>query len=100
MSVIFANRFLPLVCMAFLTYIFLTDPAAAQSLGGVENVLQNIVDVLTGNVARLLAILAVALIGLAWMFNLVDLRAAGMVVIGIAILFGSAEIVGLLTGSA
>ena len=75
------------------------EPAFAQALGGVENVLQNIVDTLTGNVARLIAIVAVIVVGLAWMFNMVDLKAAGMVVLGIAIVFGAAEIVTMLTGS-
>lgn len=91
------NRLLPLLCFGFVTYVTMTEPAAAQALGNVENVLQNIVDSLTGNVARLIATVAVILVGLAWMFNLVDLRAAGMVVLGIAIVFGSAEIVNLLT---
>ena len=85
--------------MAILVSILMIEPAFAQALGGVENVLQNIVDTLTGNVARLIAIVAVIVVGLAWMFNMVDLKAAGMVVLGIAIVFGAAEIVTMLTGS-
>lgn len=94
-----AHRYAPLAIMVAIAFMMLTEPAAAQALGNVENVLQNIVDALTGNVARLLAIVAIVLVGLAWMFNMVDLRAAGMVVLGIAIIFGAAEIVDLLTGS-
>ena len=85
--------------MAILVSILMIEPAFAQALGGVENVLQNIVDTLTGNVARLIAIVAVIVVGLAWMFNMVDLKAAGMVVLGIAVVFGAAEIVTMLTGS-
>ena len=40
---------------------------------------------LTGNVARLLATLAVIIVGIAWMFGYLDLRKAGYVVIGVAI---------------
>ena len=78
--------------------ISVVEPAFAQALGGVERVLQNIVDALTGNVAKLLATLAVIVTGLAWMFGYLDLRRAGYVIFGVAILFGASEIVGTLTG--
>lgn len=81
-----------LLCLAW------TEPASAQSLGGVEKVLQNIVDTLTGNVAKLLATLAVIVTGMAWMFGYLDLRKAGYVVFGVAILFGASEIVSTITG--
>ena len=64
----------------------------------VERVLQNIVDALTGNIAKLLATLAVIITGMAWMFGYLDLRRAGFVIMGVAILFGASEIVGTLTG--
>ena len=75
----------------------LIEPAAAQT-ANVEKVLQNIVDALTGNIAKLLATLAVIITGLAWMFGYLDLRRAGFVIMGVAILFGASEIVGTLTG--
>ncbi|QGN00040.1 TrbC/VirB2 family protein [Methylocystis parvus] len=75
----------------------LNEPAAAQS-ANVEKVLQNIVDALTGNVAKLLATLAIIVTGMSWMFGYLDLRRAGYVILGIAILFGAAEIVTTLTG--
>ncbi|MBB3643879.1 type IV secretion system protein VirB2 [Rhizobium sp. BK619] len=43
----------------------LAEPAFAQA-AGVETVLQNIVDMLTGNIARLLAVIAVIIICIAW----------------------------------
>lgn len=81
-----------LLCLAW------AEPASAQSLGGVEKVLQNIVDTLTGNVAKLLATLAVIVTGMAWMFGYLDLRKAGYVIFGVAILFGASEIVSTITG--
>lgn len=71
-------------------------PAAAQD---VESLLQNVVDLLTGNTARLLAIIAVVVVGVLWMFGLFDLRRAATVVLGIVVVFGAAEIVTMLTGS-
>ena len=79
-----------------LTIVFI-EPALAQT-ANVEKVLQNIVDALTGNIAKLLATLAVIITGLAWMFGYLDLRRAGFVIMGVAILFGASEIVGTLTG--
>ena len=78
-----------LVALAYST------PAAAQN---VESLLQNVVDMLTGNTARLLAIIAVIVVGVLWMFGLFDLRRAATVVLGIVVVFGAAEIVDLLTG--
>lgn len=77
--------------------VALVEPAAAQT-ANVEKVLQNIVDALTGNIAKLLATLAVIITGLAWMFGYLDLRRAGFVIMGVAVLFGASEIVGTLTG--
>lgn len=75
-----------------LTY---STPAAAQN---VESLLQNVVDLLTGNTARLLAIIAVIVVGVLWMFGLFDLRRAATVVLGVIVVFGAAEIVDMLTG--
>lgn len=75
----------------------LIEPAAAQA-ANVERVLQNIVDALTGNIAKLLATIAVIITGLAWMFGYLDLRRMGFLILGVAILFGASEIVGTLTG--
>lgn len=71
----------------------------AWAAANVEGLLQNVVDLLTGNTARLLAVLAVVIVGVLWMFGLFDLRRAAIVVLGIVVVFGAAEIVGLITGS-
>jgi type IV secretion system protein VirB2 len=77
--------------------LFLAPPAQAQN---VEGLLQNVVDLLTGNAARLLAIIAVVVVGILWMFGLFDLRRAATVILGIVVVFGAAEIVTALTGGA
>ena len=78
--------------------LILVQPAFASA--NVEGLLQNVVDMLTGNTARLLAILAVVIVGILWMFGLFDLRRAAIVILGIVVVFGAAEIVGLITGGA
>lgn len=83
--------------VALAASLVLTSPASAQDI---EGLLQNVVDMLTGNTARLLAVLAVVVVGILWMFGLFDLRRAAIVVLGIIVVFGSAEIVNLITGGA
>lgn len=82
----------------------LTAPALAQTTSGVGGNLggfiQNIIDLLNSNVIRGLAVLAVILTGIAWMFGHIDMRRAGTVVIGIIVIFGAATIVDLITGGA
>ena len=78
--------------------LILVQPAFASA--NVEGLLQNVVDMLTGNTARLLAVLAVVIVGILWMFGLFDLRRAAIVVLGIVVVFGAAEIVNLITGGA
>ena len=84
--------------IALATTLMSVQPAFASA--NVEGLLQNVVDMLTGNTARLLAILAVVIVGILWMFGLFDLRRAAIVVLGIVVVFGAAEIVNLITGGA
>lgn len=83
--------------LASLFVLSAAEPALAQT-ANIEGVLQNIVTMLTGNVARLLATLAVIIVGIAWMFGFMDLRKAAYVVLGVAIVFGASEVVSTLTG--
>ena len=90
----FATMALAMAILALAT----TEPALAQDAGGIEATLQNIVTLLTGNVARLLAIIATVVVGIAWMFGYLDLRKAAFVVLGIGVIFGATEIVNTLSG--
>ncbi|MBY3346443.1 MULTISPECIES: TrbC/VirB2 family protein [Rhizobium] len=83
--------------MAVVIVFSLAEPAFAQA-AGVETVLQNIVDMLTGNIARLLAVIAVIIICIAWMFGYMDLRRAGFWIIGIGGIFGATELVNTIVG--
>lgn len=85
------------VLMAVAIVACLVEPAFAQA-AGVETVLQNIVTMLTGNIARLLAVIAVIIICIAWMFGYMDLRRAGFWIIGIGGIFGATELVNTIVG--
>jgi type IV secretion system protein VirB2 len=74
----------------------LVEPAAAAQ--NVEGLLQNVLAILTGNTARLLAVIAVVVLGILAMFGHFDFRRMAVVVIGIIVVFGAAEIVDLVTG--
>lgn len=77
--------------------VTMVEPAFAQA-AGIETVLQNIVDMLTGNIAKLLAVIAVIVICIAWMFGYMDLRRAGFWIIGIGGIFGATELVNTIVG--
>ncbi len=52
----------------------------------------------TGYIGFIVVHFAIIITGMAWMFGYLDLRRAGYVILGVAILFGAAEIVTTLTG--
>jgi len=84
--------------MSLVIVAILVEPAFAQA-AGIESILQNIVDLLTGNIFRLIATIAVILIAIAWMFGYMDLRRAGYWIIGIGVIAGSSELVSTIVGS-
>jgi type IV secretion system protein VirB2 len=96
-----APRTLAAVTLATVFAFVLADPALAQSTGAGGNLgtfIQNIINLLNNNIIRGLAIIAIIVTGIAWMFGHLDLRRAGTVIIGIIVIFGAATIVDLITG--
>ena len=67
----------------------------AQSFGRINTALRTLVDFMTGTTGRLLGILGVAGLGIAAWFGRLSYYRAGEIILGIAIVFGSAEIVDL-----
>ena len=89
------------LCLAGALTLILADPALAQSTTSGANVgtfIQNAINILNSTVIRGLAIIAIIVTGIAWMFGHVDMRRAGTVIIGIMVIFGAATIVDLITG--
>ena len=92
-----ARRVGALAFAALVLTFGLVEPALAQN---VEGLLQNVLDLFTGNTARLLAVIAIVVLGILAMFGIFDFRRMAIVVVGIIVVFGAAEIVNLLTGGA
>ena len=89
------------VALAGLIALASASPALAQSSGvggGIGSFIQNIIDLLNSNVIRGLAVIAIIITGIAWMFGHLDMRRAGTVVVGIIVIFSAAGIVDLITG--
>ena len=74
--------------------------AYAQSAAPVEGILEWFVGVLQGNVARSLAIIAVCFLGFLFLTGRMAWQGAISIVIGIAIIFGAAELVDAMKSSA
>lgn len=92
-----AQRNAARILTLFILAAALVEPAAAQSL---ETGLQNILNMLQGNVVRILSILGVMVAGILWIFGYIDFRRAASVFLGIVVIFGAAEIVNLIAGTA
>ncbi len=90
----------PLVLAGLLAAVA-ASPALAAT-GATSNIgtfIQNVIDLLNNNVIRGLAVVAIIITGVSWMFGQVDLRRASTVVVGIIVIFGAATIVDLITGA-
>lgn len=72
-----------------------SEPAFAQS-AGIETALESIVSMLTGSVGKLIAAIAIAGVGLAWLTGHINVKMAFAVVVGIAIVFSATDIAALL----
>ncbi|WP_370371001.1 TrbC/VirB2 family protein [Henriciella pelagia] len=79
-------RPIPLLLTILTLVITMAEPAMAQSidLSPIQNLLQGIVDALTGPLGVVIATLAVIGVFLSWFFNIIDLRQALWVLVGIA----------------
>ena len=102
MTAVIARRRLLYFGLAAGLALAAAHPALAQTTsstgGNIGTFIQNIINLLNNNVIRGLAIIAIIITGVAWMFGHLDLRRAGTVIVGIIVIFGAATIVDLITG--
>lgn len=81
------------ITIALAALIISSQPAAAAGFGDfLNNILAEFNAIKTP-----LAVIALMLVGVGWMFNFMDLRKVAVAIIGIIILFGAAEIVSMVT---
>lgn len=96
-------RIAAVTALSFLVVMVMAEPALAQTTSStgsnIGTFIQNIINLLNNNVTRGLAIIAIIVCGIAWMFGHLDLRRAGTVIVGIIVIFGAATIVDLITGA-
>jgi type IV secretion system protein VirB2 len=96
------TRLTATLALAGLMTAIAAAPACAQATssagGNIGSFIQNIIGILNSNVIRGLAIIAIIVTGIAWMFGHLDMRRAGTVVIGIIVIFSAAAIVDLIVG--
>ena len=92
----------PTLAVTALALCAAASPAFAQTAGaGGGNIgafIQNIISILNSNVIRGLAVIAIIVTGIAWMFGHLDLRRAGSVIVGIIVIFSAAGLVDLMVG--
>ncbi len=98
--------FIVIMTMLLFTALLVSDPSYAapvsngSGFGNLDGVLGNIVTMMTGPTAKLIAIICVAAVGIGWMYGFIDLRKAAYCVLGIAIVFGAPTLVGKLASTA
>lgn len=98
------SRTLRLLTFVALMMLCHDHPALAQSVAGggtgsLTTFLTNIVNLLTGPLGQSIAVIAVAAVGIAWALGQASPRFALGTVVGVAILFSSAWIVGQISGT-
>ncbi|CAK02344.1 MULTISPECIES: TrbC/VirB2 family protein [Bartonella] len=87
------KKWLTTVLMLFVAFIALSEPAFADGgFGKIESALQKIISALTGPIAKSIATIAIAGIGIAWIAGYVEMRKAFFVCVGIGIIFGAPQI--------
>ncbi|MBN8189891.1 TrbC/VirB2 family protein [Salipiger thiooxidans] len=82
-------------------FVAIAEPALAQSidLSPIQSLLQGIVDALTGPLGVVLSTLAVLGVFISWFMNIIDLRQALWVLVGIAGVAAAPTIVAAVFGS-
>lgn len=76
-------------------------PALAQAAGGggdITTFLQNLVNLLTGTAGKLIAVLAICIVGIGALMGALSLRAAGGVILGVMLIFSASWIVTQIVG--
>ncbi|KAA0577907.1 TrbC/VirB2 family protein [Azospirillum sp. B21] len=85
-----------------LLVVLAAAPAFAQAAGGggdLTTFLQNVVNILTGTAGRLIAVIAICIVGIGALMGALSLRTAGGVLLGVMLIFSSAWIVTQIVGA-
>lgn len=89
-----------LICSFFTFFLTFSEPAYAQALfDSGTNFLNALMDLLTNTWARIIAIIAIVVMGILWMTGRIVWYAAVSVIGGIILVFGAPAIVDGIAGS-
>ncbi|WP_142416052.1 TrbC/VirB2 family protein [Bartonella massiliensis] len=91
------KKWLTTALMLFIAFLALSEPAFADGFGKIDDALKKVIEALTGSIARSIATIAVAGIGLAWIAGYVEMRKAFFVCVGIGIVMGASQIVSMIS---
>ena len=94
-----AVAFAKLTALTLILSIIAPELAHAQELAPLENVVDFLVNFLTGAFARSVAIIAVAVMGYLGLTGRLRWGVAGSIIVGIALIFGAATIVDAVSGA-
>ncbi|QCG93083.1 MULTISPECIES: TrbC/VirB2 family protein [unclassified Azospirillum] len=95
------HRFLPALAAAAVLAVA-ADPAWAQAAGGggdITTFLQNLVNIITGTAGRLLAVLAICVVGVGALLGAISMRTVGGVLLGVMLIFSSAWLIDQIIGA-
>lgn len=84
-------------CIIFL--VMFSPDVLAQSTSAIENGAQWVLNLLTGNLARIVATIAVVALGYLMFMGRMDIMRAVWIIIGIVVVFGAATIVESISGA-
>ena len=96
------RRHVALLALAAVSITAAVDPAFAQTAGGggdITTFLQNIVNIITGTAGKLIAVIAICIVGVGALMGALSMRAAGGVILGVMLVFSSSWIVSQIVGS-
>lgn len=88
------RRFTPAALAASAMSTLLTAPARAQDLSPIDTFFTTLGTALTGTTGRAIGLVALAAVGIAFLFGRMNLGLAVSICVGLVILFGSATILG------
>lgn len=94
-----ARDFLKIASASTMCLLLFWEPAFAQDLAPVNSALEAVVGILTGTAARLIAIIAVVVVGYTAYLGKIPWSWAVSIIAGIVFIFGAATIVDFFIGA-
>lgn len=91
---------LSLIAFAMPFWVSAAEETTTKDTGiNISKFFENIISTLTGTIATPLAVIAVIILGIGAMFGYFDMRKAGMIILGIVLIFSAAWIVDRVKGN-